>query len=209
MSTEKVIGQVEPAGFKNRVNFITPDDILCVNVTTLEVTKDYTRKHYELYLYDAIYSSGIFELCDILHQATERDKVTIHLDTPGGSIMLMSHLLLAMELCKAPITTHAHLYACSCGAIIWSNGDVLKCDADTKIMFHDAAGGQFGKVEKMRAGIDALREWVYNLTRHALDLKLITTDEWDSLTHDSRDIYLYGSELAKRVEQANNILGGR
>lgn len=194
--------------YKNRISLITNNDMICVNVKTLEVTKNYTRKHYDLILSDVIYSEAIFELCDVLHQVTEHDTVTLHLDTPGGSIALMAHLLLAMELCKAPITTHAHNEACSCGAIIWSNGDVLKCDNDTKIMFHDAAAGMYGKIGNIKDGVQALREWVYNLTRHSLDLKLLTEEEWGMLTEDRRDVYLYGSELAKRVEQANAILGG-
>ncbi len=207
------MGQIENSdkdkasdAYRNRIKFISNDEMLGVAVKTLSANDDKVVKQYDLLLHDMIYSDGLLELCDVLHQANKQDKVIIHIDTPGGSISLMAHLLLAMQQCKAEITTHAHKTAASCGAIIWALGDKIKCDLDTRIMYHDAAQGAYGKLEYLRDNIDSTRSWVEELIAHSLEIQLITPEEYNTMLADRRDIYLFGSVLQEHITKANEFL---
>lgn len=152
--------------------------------------KDVGRS-YKIMLHESIADIGLYgAMINTLDTATEKDDITIVINTPGGFVHTGLAIISAMERCKAPITTVATGLVASCGFMIFIYGDVLKVSEFARIMAHTARGGSVGTMRDMQEYTKMFEVMVADLIKIAIDKKILTQEEFDAIFNDSQDVWL-------------------
>ena len=76
--------------------------------------------------------------------------ITLHLNTPGGSVGDGTAIYNALKNHKATVTVEIDGYALSMGSIIALAGDTIKMSSNALFMIHNPSGIVFGDAEDMR-----------------------------------------------------------
>jgi ATP-dependent protease ClpP protease subunit len=141
--------------------------------------------------------------CDVLNFATEKDKVLVTLNTPGGSVIAGLAMIHAIYNCKAEVTTRAVGLVASCGGFLWSAGHKLEACRFAKIMFHASSSGYIGKTRDQRDAAICSEKLVKELATIAVNKKIVTREQFDSMFESNVDIYITTKDLTERgVEYA-------
>jgi len=106
-----------------------------------------SNKHtYDIYLQDAIESPAIYnEVCHVLSTSTKKDKINLHINTPGGYLDTAFRLVEAIDDCKAETTAILTGTVASAGTLIALRCDKLKTPSHLQFMIHNYSGGTSGK----------------------------------------------------------------
>lgn len=111
----------------------------------------------EVYIYDEIGYFGttakdfITDLNDI-----DRDRISLHLNTPGGEIFDGLAIYNALRSHRAQVTVHVDALAASIGSVIAMGGDHRVMARQSQMMIHDGHGICVGNAADMRELADLL-----------------------------------------------------
>ena len=110
-----------------------------------------TSKHtYDIYLQDVIEAPHAYnEVCHVLTSLTKKDKVNIHLNTPGGYMDTAFRLIENIDKCKAEVTAVLTGTVASAGTMIALRCDKLDAPRSIQFMIHNYSGGTQGKGHEM------------------------------------------------------------
>lgn len=86
-------------------------------------------------------------------QVTERaklssDPIIINIDSYGGSVYALANMLETMDSVPNKIVTHVSGKAMSCGAILYSHGDVRICGPYSTVIIHNVSYGVYGSIDE-------------------------------------------------------------
>jgi len=129
------------------------------------------------------------------------DPIIIYIDSYGGYVDSLAKMIETLDEVPNPIITVCMGKAMSCGAILFSHGDVRFCGRHSRIMIHEVSGGTIGDVHDMHA--DAIE--TKRLNKHFMGLlarncKIV--GGYDGIRkiikqRDGREIYLNADESVK------------
>jgi ATP-dependent Clp endopeptidase proteolytic subunit ClpP len=124
-----------------------------------------SKSEADVYIYDAIggwfgVSSGEFvkELRDL-----DVDRITVHINSPGGDAFDGIAILNTLRSHKASITTVVEGLAASAASYIAMGGDEVVMADNSEMMIHDASGLCFGTAADMEWTRDALNKLSDNI----------------------------------------------
>lgn len=122
-------------------------------------------------------------------RATENDKVTVLINTPGGDVDAGLGFINAMKRCQAPITTQIVGYAYSCGAMIWSFGDNRLMGKFARGMFHSSSHGQQGKTRSLAEAAVALETRIKVLYDEIIERGVLSESQVSKIFDNKIDYY--------------------
>lgn len=106
---------------------------------------------YDLYIRGTINDLTAYNIADSIGamNALAADQITIHITSPGGSVLAGFQIYDAMMESRAKIITSCEGYCMSMAAIILAAGDTREAGATTTIMFHTLSAEMRGNLAGM------------------------------------------------------------
>ncbi len=105
---------------------------------------------YDIYLQDEIQSPALYnEVCNTLDNVSKKDRVNIHINTPGGYLDTAFRLTEAIDRCRADTTAVLTGTVASAGTIIALRCDKVDVPKHLQFMIHNYSGGTVGKGNEM------------------------------------------------------------
>ena len=160
---------------------------------------------YHFYLSEQIgHPSDFIEFLNCLNTATEMDRITIHINCPGGNVDTTVQILASMQACEANITTIIEGECCSAATLIFFAGDEKMVAPHSYMMIHNwSSNGLCGKAQEL----------VSNLTHTAERIRQIYKQVYGDFMTDAEyidiekgiDLYLTGEEVIARINNMNAI----
>jgi ATP-dependent Clp protease protease subunit len=125
--------------------------------------------------------------------------IIVYIDSYGGSLDSLNSMLETIEQVASPIITVCMGKAMSCGAVLLAAGDHRFCGRSSRVMIHQATGGDYGPIESLQKNVDECKRmnesfmaFLAKRCGKSLDqLKKIIKD------NDSRDLYLSAEDCRK------------
>jgi ATP-dependent Clp protease protease subunit len=153
-----------------------------------------------LYIYDEIGPEVDYvELVHALRYAPEGQKITIHINSPGGNLNSCLSIVNAIGASDAEITTVVDGEAASAAAMIWLSGHYkVIASPHTVVMLHGASCGfKQSKTSDIVTSSLSTNTIVESLLDD-LATGFLTEDERDDI-RKGVDIYITGSEIIERL----------
>tara|TARA_R110001583_G_scaffold12000_2_gene53510 strand:- start:19750 stop:20352 length:603 start_codon:yes stop_codon:yes gene_type:complete len=99
---------------------------------------------------------------------TGQSVIPVVIDSYGGQVYSLMSMISSIKHSELPVATIVEGKAMSCGAILFSFGEVgyRFMDPDATLMIHDVSSMDMGKVEELKAGAaeaDRLNQIVYKM----------------------------------------------
>lgn len=114
--------------------------------------EQHTSGNYRIEITDAINSIGQFSSAiHTLENATPEDTVTIHLQSPGGSLDAVGAFIHAMYKCLAPIHVVASGGVHSAATFILLQADSFELASNFNSLIHNGSGAAFGNMNEYYA----------------------------------------------------------
>lgn len=112
--------------------------------------------HGTIYIYEEIGYWGVTSasFAKELVSLGDINTITLHLNTPGGSVGDGTAIYNALKNHKASVTVEIDGYALSMGSIIALAGDTIKMADNALFMIHNPWGIAFGDADEMRKSAD-------------------------------------------------------
>lgn len=161
-----------------------------------------TRKNLVVHIRDNIEDFEHYsELFRILPTLTDKDSLTVHLNTSGGRCDIGFQMIDAIGRCECPVEIIVEYPTYSMGAIMALCGDSLTLMPDTYIMFHDYSGGSVGKGGETALYTNNYRE-VFRKRFERICKPFLTQEECDQM-FKGEDIYISDTDpsLKKRIKR--------
>lgn len=160
---------------------------------------------FNIYLFGVIEDATQFiSAIEVLQQATEMDKVVIHLSTDGGSLDATDTFLTAMRDCEAHIVVKASGGVHSAGTVILLNADEFFLSENFNALIHNGSCGAGGKFSDFRLQAAATQRYMESVM-HSAYSGFLSDEEIEQLL-DGKDFWMDGDEFAQRFEARNEIL---
>ncbi len=158
-----------------------------------------------IWLIGSIYNvNDYIHMITLLYQISNEYTVYMYINSPGGSITTASHIINAMERCRANVITFNVGIAASCGSLIMSFGDRIHVDENTTTMFHNAACGNFDSAHRLLNQTNHIINSASQLFDKMRQRGIITEDELTGIVANGEEFYIDSGEMTKRLK-ANNI----
>lgn len=177
------------------------DDVEDDNGPVIQVfNKQKVINEYSIYLSNSVVEPAAYdEVCHLLRQVNEDDKVNLYLNTPGGALISGLALIHAMRESKATITTILNPQAFSMGALIFLCGDVRIAPPNSLLMFHHYSGGLSGKGNEQVAELSAINTW-FEEAMHDTCSPFLTKKELRDVLQ-GKDLWMGSAEINKRLNE--------
>jgi ATP-dependent Clp protease protease subunit len=123
-----------------------------------------------------------------------KKTITMHVDSPGGSVKAGLSMVDSMELCKANIQTINTGMAASMGSVILGAGTkgMRSSLRHSRTMLHQSSGGAGGNIQDARISFN---EWEKINKELFVLLGEYSGKDWKQVAEDaSRDLWLSGQE---------------
>jgi len=91
------------------------------------------------------------------HKADDQRPIIVYIDSYGGQVDALSKMIETMDEVPNPIVTVAVGKAMSCGAILFSHGNVRFCGHHARVMIHEISGGSAGDVHDIGADVQEMK----------------------------------------------------
>jgi len=125
--------------------------------------------------------------------------IIVYIDSYGGSLDALNSMLETIEQATNPIITVCLGKAMSCGAVLLAAGDHRFCGRYSRVMVHQATGGDYGPIESIQKNVDECKRMneafmsflAKRCSKSLEELKRIIKD------NDSRDLYLDAHDCKK------------
>lgn len=144
----------------------------------------------------AVYAELIF----LLDNLTEKDTVNIYISSPGGGVITGIAIASAITRCAATTNTIIAGLAASIAAVIWLSGKNIFTLPYSLLMIHGSShldGGKSVLVAKKAIAYSSFSEY---MNHKAVQLGVITEEEYLSIVDDHHDHRLFGSDLMRRCK---------
>jgi ATP-dependent protease ClpP protease subunit len=157
---------------------------------------------YDVYLLDPIQAPCNYnELCHLLVNATSKDVVYLHLNTPGGQLDSANMVISALRECEASVVAKLSGDVASAGTMIALACDEIECEFETEFMIHYfSSGSGYAKgheIKTRQAFMDRHMREVFGRVYKGF----LSEKEIESVI-DGQDIWLNGDEVKERFAAA-------
>lgn len=124
------------------------------------ITSNAATRHAEIYLYGVIggYYANVQQFLADLQNAGAVDKITVYLNTVGGSFYDGLPIYNTLKQHKAHVTVKVMGYALSMGSVIMLAANVVEAAENSLIMMHRAQGGVWGDADDMTHAAQILQK---------------------------------------------------
>lgn len=167
-----------------------------------------TAKNTHLYINGEIEKEApwFYKALHLLNTAGQNDYITIHLNTPGGDVVIAAQLLNAINMCKAKITLILEGQCCSAGTMLAFGGsyDNIVVSEYTLFLFHTGSTLVGGRLDIAKESLLGMEEWVKNIMRNCY--KDILTKEEIKRLEDGAEIYMLASDVISRLKQRSRLI---
>ncbi len=133
-----------------------------------------------------------------LYEATENDKVVMHLNCDGGSCYVGDALTHAMRNCKAEIHCIATGRVASYATFIIMEAHTFEMSPFTDVLCHSPSYGSVGKAQDVAEHVAYVNRQVKALVDHYYT-DFLTPDEMYDMMANKREIYMTAQEFTDRL----------
>ncbi len=137
------------------------------------------------------------EWFDIIRNAGEDDTVKLYINSGGGSVDTAVQFMHVLRTTQAFVVCAVEGACMSAATMIFLQGHALEISEHSLFMFHNYAGGVFGKGGELYDQISFERAWSRQLLEDVYR-DFLTTAEINQML-DNKDIWLSGDEVKKRA----------
>jgi len=130
-----------------------------------------------------------------LNQDSETLPITLVINSPGGSVVDGALIVDAMTGSKAPVNTLCIQICASMAAMIHQYGQKRLVLPHAALMFHPAAGGTYGDVDRMASELAFFQRYVGSMELNAAKRANISIEEYK--VRANSQIWLTGNESVK------------
>jgi ATP-dependent protease ClpP protease subunit len=177
-------------------------DIGATSLHPFSVTVDVEALHYKINIKSILEApEEMIYAIEVLEQANEKDTVTIHLSTGGGSIDSVDSLILAMAKCKGHIHIVGSGTIASAGTFVLLSGDTIELSPYTSILFHSASFGTYGEVQDVIEYTQFVQKQTNKLV-YDYYKPLFSEEELHDMLVNKRQIWMDAEEFTERYEKA-------
>ena len=134
----------------------------------------------------------------VIRHAKEGDVVKIYINSGGGNVDTAIQFLRVLSETDATVITSIEGVCASAATMIFLQGHQMEISDHSLVMFHNYAGGSFGKGGEMYDQIAFERKWSKALLENVY--KGILTEKEIASMLDNKDIWMDGQELLERVK---------
>lgn len=154
---------------------------------------------YEVTINDTLEKEGDFsKLIKILKSASQYDTVTINLNSDGGDLDSVYHLLSAMEQTEALIKIVVSGTVASAATLLLFHADVIEVSAFSTFLFHSIDSGIWGKTQDIVEFSGFLKEHNEKLfSKYYSDF--FTEEEIKDIITNKREYLMAEDEFLKRM----------
>lgn len=160
-------------------------------------------RHFKTLIKDTIEDIDKYiELLECLSTMTEKDTITIEIDSPGGYIHTGVILSTYVRDCVGTTITDAIGICASAGSLIWSSGKICKVSPLATFMWHMSSHADGGNSVAIWKNAEIQIEYVRDvLLKHSLDKGHITKQEIDKICTDVTEaVWITAPEMIERLE---------
>lgn len=144
------------------------------------------------------------ELCHLLRNATSKEVIRLHINTPGGRLDSATMIIDAIAASEAYIIGVLSGSVASAGTMIALACDELECSSYLEFMIHYFSGGTGGKGNEIKAHSNFIDKHMPMIFKK-MYARFLTNKEIEDMI-EGKDIWLNGDEVLARFETAK--LGG-
>jgi ATP-dependent protease ClpP protease subunit len=147
--------------------------------------------------------SAYNELCFILATASRGDKITLHINNPGGVIASATMIYNAIITSKASVTAKLSGDVFSAATVIAMACDNIIIAPYTQFMIHNYSGGVIGKGKEAKDQMDFVNNEINESFREYYK-GFLTEDEIEDVIND-HDIWLNSHQVLERWANKKSI----
>lgn len=167
---------------------------------SVPITHDSVLGIYNAYLTgDIVEPFAYNELCYVLEQAAEGEKVYLHINTYGGHIDSAFKIIAAIKRCEATVVARLTGTVASAGTIITLTCDEVEVEDFTSFMIHNYSTGAQGKGHEIVDYINFADKDLKKTFTHIYK-DFLTTREINEVLK-GKDMWLSTEDIRKRWEK--------
>ena len=143
------------------------------------------------------------ELCHLLRNATSKETIRLHINTPGGRLDSTTMIIDAISASDAYIIGVLSGTVASAGTMIALACDELECSSYLEFMIHYFSGGTGGKGNEIKAHSNFIDKHMPMVFKK-MYAGFLTNKEIEDMI-EGKDIWLNGDEVLERFETAKLV----
>lgn len=140
------------------------------------------------------------ELCHLLRNATSKETIRLHINTPGGRLDSATMIIDAIAASDAYVIGVLSGNVASAGTMIALACDELECSSYLEFMIHYFSGGTGGKGNEIKAHSNFIDKHMPMIFKK-MYAGFLTNKEIEDMI-EGKDIWLNGDEVLERFEAA-------
>lgn len=140
------------------------------------------------------------ELCHTLREATSKEVIRLHINTPGGRLDSATMIIDAIAQSDAYVIGVLSGTVASAGTMIALACDELECSSYLEFMIHYFSGGTGGKGNEIKAHSSFINKHMPMIFKK-MYAGFLTESEIDDVI-EGKDVWLNGDEVLERFETA-------
>lgn len=140
------------------------------------------------------------ELCHLLRNATSKEIIRLHINTPGGRLDSATMIIDAIAASDAYVIGVLSGNVASAGTMIALACDELECSSYLEFMIHYFSGGTGGKGNEIKAHSNFIDKHMPMIFKK-MYAGFLTNKEIEDMI-EGKDIWLNGDEVLERFEAA-------
>lgn len=144
------------------------------------------------------------EWLDVIRSASDQDTVKIYINSPGGNVDTAIQFMQVLKGTSAYVICSVEGACMSAATMIFLSADELEICDHALFMFHNYAGGAFGKGGEIYDQIQFERSWSRKLLENVYREFLTSTEITQML--ENKDIWMDSDEVRKRVKAIQDNL---
>lgn len=139
------------------------------------------------------------ERIQVIRQATERDKIILHINSPGGELLITAQLLNAINSCPAEVHASLEGECCSAATFLLLCADSWTIYPNTMFMAHNYSAGYYGTGDDPMHQAKAVKEFAKGFIE-SYYTNFLTKEEINNITNHNDTVWLTGDQVAERLE---------
>lgn len=144
------------------------------------------------------------EWLNVIRSASDQDTVKIYINSPGGNVDTAIQFMQVLKSTSAYVICSVEGACMSAATMIFLSADELEICDHALFMFHNYAGGAFGKGGEIYDQIQFERSWSRKLLESVYK-EFLTTAEITQML-ENKDIWMDSDEVRKRVKAIQDNL---
>lgn len=198
---EKPIDDLNDKDDLNNSNIpVNENDVINISRSVI-LTKNIINNTHVCYLLgEIVYNiKEYIILFNLLDSLGKTDKISIYIDSYGGSVDSGLLLCSAIKRCKAEVTTCILGVGFSMGSMIWSYGDKLELLPGAMTMFHNISSGFFGYIGNIKKEVEHINEIGNMMLQGCVDKGILTLEEKNSILETNKEYFFPYDVMIERI----------